>query len=125
MDSFQDLLFSLEDGNNIPSYEEAIVCDESTESSADHYQVADTSVPGVLGWLTGQKHRPINGEKLVITVNFNHDCLQQNPEHKICFPVVSACAKEITLPVEHMKTPSTFKEVFMIALCKGQSFARV
>ncbi|XP_028514202.1 uncharacterized protein LOC110236812 [Exaiptasia diaphana] len=56
------------------------------------------------GWRTGQKHRPINGEKLVIIVNFNHDCLQHNPEHKLCFPVVSACAKEITFPVEHMKT---------------------
>ncbi|KXJ06671.1 hypothetical protein AC249_AIPGENE4965, partial [Exaiptasia diaphana] len=62
--SMIDLLFSLEDGNNIPSYEEAIVFDASTESSADQYQVADTSVPGVMGWLTGQKHRPINGEKI-------------------------------------------------------------
>ena len=77
---------------------------------------------GVLGWLTGQRHRPINGDELAITVMFDHDCLQRNPKHGICFPVVSACGRVVTLPVNHMATPEDFKSVFTLAYCKSQAF---
>ena len=49
----------------------------------------------------------------------------RNPKHQICFPVVGACAKEITFHVAHMKTEKAFNEVFMLALSKGQSFGTV
>jgi len=136
MDSFQDLLLNLEDGDNISSYEEAIAWNaekhptSNTDSSSavplsEQFQTADLTVAGVMGWLTGQKHKPISGENFMIDIKFNHDCLVDNPVHTICFPTVVACAKEITLPVAHMKTADKFKEVFLLAFCKGQSFARV
>ena len=75
-----------------------------------------------MGWLTGQKHKPLNGEPLMITVKFNHDCYLDNPDHRICYPIIRACSKEISLPVAHMKTPEAFNEVFMLAVSKGQTF---
>ena len=51
---------------------------------------------GVLGWLTGQRHRPIDGDPLTIIVNFDHDCLDRNPQHTICFPRVAACVTWVT-----------------------------
>ena len=50
----------------------------------------DLTPAGVMGWLTGQKHKPISGEQISITVKFDHDCLIRNPKHQICFPVVGA-----------------------------------
>ena len=61
----------------------------------------DLTPAGVMGWLTGQKHKPISGEQISITVKFDHDCLIRNPKHQICFPVVGACAKEITFPLQN------------------------
>ena len=61
-------------------------------------------------------------ENKYLTVKFDHDCLFWNPKHLICFPVVRACAKEITFPIAHMKTQEAFNEVLMLALSKGQSF---
>ena len=57
---------------------------------------------GVLGWLTGQRHRPIDGDPLTIVVNLDHDCLDPNPKHTICFPRVATCGRELTLAVCHM-----------------------
>ena len=100
----------------------------------DHFKMADilgnTVYPdltpaGVLGWLTGQKHVPLNGEKLDITVNFDHDCLTRNESHNICFPIVGVCGRVVTLPVAHMKKSDEFKHVFILAFCNGQSFANV
>ena len=71
-----------------------------------------------------QKHKPLDGTPLTIAVKFNHDCLITNPNHRICYPVVGACAKEITLPVAHMKTAEEFNEVFMMAISKGQSYSK-
>ena len=85
---------------------------------------AELKPSGVLGWLTGQKHRPVNGDDLAITVMFNHDCFQKNPNHSVCFPVVSACAKAVTLPVNHMKESEDFTRTFLLAFCKGQAFGR-
>jgi hypothetical protein len=65
--------------------------EESSEPSAEQtneeFQVAEITVPGMLGWLTGQRHRPINGDPLSIYVNFDHDCLVGQPNHTICFQI--------------------------------------
>ena len=136
MDFLQDFLFTLEDepGVNAAGYAEAIASDD-TDDPTNHtntevvqtqvqFQCPDCSPAGVLGWLTGQKHKPINGEEIRIDVKFNHDCITDNSNYCICFPVVGAYAKEITFPVAHMKTADEFNEVFMIALSKGQSFGK-
>lgn len=132
MDFLQDFLFHLEDERdvNASGFAEAIV---SRSDSATANEVAQTNEEllfpdctpaGVMGWLTGQKHKPISGEQVKITVKFDHDCTIQNPNHTICFPVVGACAKEITFPVAHMKTAEEFNKVFMLAISKGQCFSK-
>ena len=75
MDFFQDFLFNLEDKQrvNAAGYAEAIASDDTddptnhtnTEVVQTHgqFQCPDCSPAGVLGWLTGQKHKPINGEE--------------------------------------------------------------
>ena len=88
------------------------------------YQVVDVSPAGVLGWLTGQKHRPVNGEQPSINVHFDHDCKERNPQHTICFPQVRACSRELTFPVVHMTDLKEFEHVFLLALCKGGAFAK-
>ena len=133
MDYFQDFLIQLED-NKVSGYSEAIAWknqDEQDESVAcgsdehqEYFQSADLTPAGILGWLTGQKHAPINGENLKITIQFNHNCMEINPSHKICFPVVGACGRQITFPVVHMKTKEEFNSVFMTAVSKGQAFAK-
>ena len=91
MDNFQDFLAIVED-NNITGYTEALawkennnVTHESDDNEAAKYQVVDVSPSGVLGWLTGQKHRPVNGEKLSINVHFDHDCEERNPNTPSAF----------------------------------------
>lgn len=79
---------------------------------------------GIMGWLTGQKHRSLNGDELVITASFDHDCFAHSPKHNICFPSVRACAREINFPTAHMGTYEEFCHVFMQAYCKGQAFGR-
>lgn len=101
---------------------------ETNQSEADelpgNFQSAVLNPPGVLGWLTGQQHKPVNGDDLSITVMFDHDCAQRNPRHTICFPVVSACGRTVTFPVKHMEVPEDFTRVFLLAYCKGQAFGR-
>lgn len=130
MDLLQDFLFRLEDDPNVncSGYAEAMASCEDTGKEApagskEELLLPDLTPAGVLGWLTGQKHKPISGEQMSITVKFDHDCLIRNPKHQICFPMVRACAKEITFPIAHMKTQEAFNEVFMLALSKGQSFS--
>ena len=128
MDLLQDFLFHLEDDPNAKcsGYAEAMASCEDTGKEAagskEELLLPDLTPAGVLGWLTGQKHKPISGEQISITVKFDHDCLVRNPKHQICFPVVRACAKEVTFPIAHMKTQEAFNEVFILALSKGQSF---
>lgn len=128
MDNFQDFLATVED-KNITGYTEALagkdnnnVTDES-DNEAVKYQVVDVSPSGVLGWLTGQKHRSVNGEQLSINVHFDHDCKERNPQHTICFPQVVACSRDLTFPVAHMTDSKEFEHVFLLALCKGGAFA--
>ena len=129
MDNFQDFLSTVED-KNITGYTEALawkeknnITDENGVLEAEKYQAVNVSPAGVLGWLTGQKHRPVNGEQLTITVHFDHDCRERNPKHTICFPQVGACSREITFPVAHLTDTSEFEHVFLLALCKGGAFS--
>ena len=128
MDHFQDCLNLCEDAN-IVGHAAAVgykddTLDSGLEQGREIFENPDLTVAGVMGWLTGQRHRPVNNQKLSVTVYFNHDCLKHNPNHKICFPIVGACAKEITFPVAHMTSFAEFKEVFILAFSKGQAFAK-
>jgi D-serine dehydratase len=69
VDHFQDLLISLEDDKQVTGYTEALAWNDGQDSIAntegndketDSYQTQDLTPAGVLGWLTGQKHVPIN-----------------------------------------------------------------
>ena len=130
MDHFQDCLILFED-DNVKGHSAAVAWnykDESLENECEEksevFETPELSVAGVMGWLTGQRHKPIDNRDFTVTVNFNHDCLIKNPSHKLCFPVVGACGKEITFPVAHMSSFSDFKELFILAFCKGQSFSK-
>ena len=131
MDLLQDFLFSLEDDKIVSGYTEAMSSNDGNAEIGDTagssegnevFQVADLTPAGVMGWLTGQKHKPLNGELIAIQVKFDHNCLVRNPKHTRCFPQVGACGKVLTLPVTHMKTAEEFNATFLLALSKGQSF---
>eukprot|EP00794_Sanderia_malayensis_P011620 gene11620-12817_t len=133
MDLFQDMLLQIEDtkvcGHEVAvawqDFEEAEESENASNEMMDRYQSPEVSIPGIMGWLTGQQHKPIDpGEPFQIICNFDHDCLVRNPVHKLCFPVVGACGRELTLPVKHMQTADTFFDVFIMAYCKGNSFGR-
>ena len=134
MDMFQDFLNLSEDSDEmVTGYSEAVSwnyletdeCPQPCYGGEDEkFQLPEISVPGLLGWLTGQQHRPINGDPLNIFVNFDHDCLVRKPDHTICFPCVGACGRELTLPVSHLKDEENFKTIFITALSKEQSFTR-
>ena len=85
---------------------------------------SEMSAVGVFQWLTGQRHKPVNGEKIAVKVEFDHDCLERNPQHSICFLTVGACGRVITIPVAHMNSTENIKKVFFTAYCKGQVFSR-
>eukprot|EP00112_Aurelia_sp_Birch-Aquarium-sp1_P005480 Seg1622.7 transcript_id=Seg1622.7/GoldUCD/mRNA.D3Y31 product="hypothetical protein" protein_id=Seg1622.7/GoldUCD/D3Y31 len=125
VDNLQDYIMGLEDGqvtgfSEAMTYEEEMV--DATSQVENGMRSIEMTPAGVLGWLTGQQHKPLNGEQLQITVRFDHDCMERNPRHKICFPIVKACSKDITLPVIHMLEKSAFGTNLMLAYCKGNSF---
>ena len=120
IDFFQDFLISIEN-NQCEGLNTAITWDNDDPNEAVTEITPEMSVKGILGWLTGQQHY---SDDLLITVKFEHDCLIKNPNHTICFPIVSACSMEIVLPVVHMDTESKFREVFVLAYCKGYAFGR-
>ena len=132
MDDFQDFLMALDDGN-ITGYESAVawnynendldIPEAVAEPLIEKFETADLTSAGILGWLTGQKHRQLNGENIKIIAKFDHECLIRNPGHSICFPLVGACGMQVTFPVSHMKGYDDFKSVFLLAFCKGQAFA--
>ena len=132
MDHLQDFLISLEDEQNITGYASPVTWNYEDQQGSDQvpsqpmeeFVTPELTPSGIMGWLTGQKHRPLNGDELVITASFDHDCFAHSPNHKICFPSVRACAREITFPTAHMGTYEEFRHVFMIAYCKGQAFGR-
>lgn len=107
MDHFQDCLNLFED-TNMGGHTAAVAwnykddnLDCGIEVETETFENPDLTVAGVMGWLTGQRHKPIDNQKFNVTVHFNHDCLKHNPKHKVCFPVVGACGKEITFSVAH------------------------
>ena len=134
MDYFQDLLLSLEE-YEITGYKEAIASNVEEEldvpdqsptgehQESETFSTQDLTTAGVLGWLTGQKHREIRKTDLGITVQFDHECLKRNTDHKLCFPHVGACGRTITFPVSHLERFEQFKEIFPLAFCRGQTFA--
>ena len=79
---------------------------------AENFESPDLSIPGVMQWLTGQRHKPIGSGKFEIAVSFDHDCMQRNPQHRVCFPRVGACGKEITFPRTHTQTDTGFHKLF-------------
>ena len=126
IDFFQDLLFSIEDADNIaPHSEYAITIEEDEEDNCTQlFKKSELTVPGVLAWLTGQRHCPLDGSDMTISVSFDHSCMERNPNHSLCFPTVGACGKEITFPAAHMKTSLEFKDNFILAYSNGQAFGR-
>ena len=136
VDHFQDFLLSLED-ENITGYSAPIAWNYAEDSQLqdraefpgesseiEKFHSPELTASGVMGWLTGQRHREMNGKKVQITVNFDHDCKIRAPNHTVCFPYVGACGMEITLPIAHMSNYEDFRQVFMLAYCKGQAFAK-
>ena len=126
LDNLQDCILNFED-NPISGYSEALAYkDEDHSATSDEgeeeFHNAKLTPAGVLGWLTGQQHKPLNGETLHVTVRFDHDCMERNPQHKVCFPLVKACSKEIVIPVAHMLDKESFERNFLIAFCKGNAF---
>ena len=128
VDHLQDFVMELESSNVIGHSSEITTnCDESNEPNSidetlSYGMEADLSPAGLLGWLTGQKHKPLFGGKFYITMQFDHDCKTRNPQHKICFPYVRACARELLIPTSHIKTYDEFKNNFLLAISKGQAF---
>ena len=131
MDNFQDLLMALDDGE-ISGYTSLSVWNDSKrlgdkdiavdgESMTEKFEVY-LSFAGIMKWLTGQKHRQLNGEKVKIQAIFDHECLTRNPVHSLCLPLVGACGRVIAFPVSHMKDYESFKEVFLLGYSKRQEF---
>ena len=42
--------------------------------TTETFENPNLTVAGVMGWLTGQRHKPIGNQQLKVTVYFNHDC---------------------------------------------------
>lgn len=120
MDAFQDTLNAFED--KVAGSKSAIAWnydnDEDVSGEKDVLVSPDLTIPGVFGWLTGRQHKPIIGKRSTITVLFDHDCMKRNPKHSVCFPLIGACGRTITLPVSHMKDPEKFRELFITAYCQ-------
>ncbi|XP_076808720.1 uncharacterized protein LOC143451854 isoform X1 [Clavelina lepadiformis] len=121
MDNFVDFLMHLEDNKvNVTGHE--ILANDENDCHLISCTPPDLTPAGVLGWLTGQKHRPIFGNDLQISVQFDHYCLENNPKHSICYPVVGACGRVVTLPAKHMEKENDFRSIFLTAICNAQAF---
>ena len=125
MDAFQDTLNAFEDKEVTGSTSTiAWNYDDGCESydGKDVLVSPDLTVPAVFGWLTGMKHKPIIQQRPTITVYFDHKCMQRNEKHSVCYPLVGASGRTLTLPVAHMKEPGNFKDIFVTAYCHERSF---
>lgn len=126
-DNLQDFVMSTEDESITGSAEEVAWNDKDDadfdNDECPHVQSPDLTPGGILGWLTGQKHQPLDGQRLSVSVKFDHECLTRDPKHTICFPLVGACAQVITFPVCHMVDPDESKRIMLLAFCKGQAFS--
>ena len=87
MDHLQDLLISFEDqeipgkaaawsaDNDDDHHDDAKVVGDKASGNVgiaaeETFAEADLAVAGIMGWLTGQKHKPVFEEKPAITVHF-------------------------------------------------------
>ncbi|CAL8378806.1 unnamed protein product [Boreogadus saida] len=78
-------------------------------------------------WLTGQSHIPLgqaDREDFKIVIEFDHDCEVRYGTHGICYPVVNACSRSVTLPVVHLGTSSELRDVLSKAIVYGFEFGR-
>ena len=118
MDNFQDFLHLIED-ECITGLGEVFTNDEDIDLPPEKLQLTPA---GVHRWFTGTDQKPLVEVGQKISIEFNHDCLKNNPDHKVCFPFVHACSTIVKLPVLHMKTFEDFKVNFTTAYCKAQAF---
>ena len=130
MDTFQDTLNAFED-KEVAGSDTTIAwnyddddCEDSGQKEEPVLESPVLTIPGVFGWLTGRQHKPIIGERPTITVLFDHECMNRNPKHSVCYPLIGACGRTITLPVSHMQDPEMFRELFVTAYCQERAFAR-
>ncbi len=82
------------------------------------------SVSKVMQWLSGQAHRHLllsERQAFKITVLFDHTCMERMPDHRICYPVVSACTQTITC----LFWQSDNKTVLFLALLTSAQFCFV
>ncbi|KAL2085761.1 hypothetical protein ACEWY4_019081 [Coilia grayii] len=96
--------------------------DEDTGSDKLHIDVGK-----FCQWLTGQSHIPlshVNREEFKIVIEFDHDCQVRYGVHRICYPVVNACSRSVTLPVVHLGTSTELREVISKAIVYGYEFGR-
>ena len=116
MDNIQDFLNNIED-NKVIGYSAPVAWNYDDEDgdkerllddAPEKFETPDVSVPGMMMGLTAQKHKPLNGKKMVIVIYFDHECKTRDPKHTICFPLVGACGMQITFPIAHMVDPSEF-----------------
>ena len=126
MDIFQDFLFKVEDEliapqTSIAAWDHPI---EDTEKPEEHVHQSVVTIPRLLGWFTGQRHKSHGPwQNLSTKVIFDHECKSHNPLHTVCYPVIHACSREVTFPVEHMSTADKFELIFMTGFTHGYSFA--
>ena len=71
--------------------------------------------------LVVNRSTPVNGEKIKVTVEFDHDCLKRNPQHSICFPIAGACESVKTIPVAHLSSTENFKKSLFYRLLQRTS----
>ncbi|XP_051997737.1 uncharacterized protein LOC127654573 [Xyrauchen texanus] len=108
-----------------PLTQEELLSQEGHWNQQTHVSL---SVPTVMQWLTGQRHKPLLPSERAdfkINLRFEHHCNEKMPGHQICFPLVSACTNTITIPVEHMKTYKEFRDILTVAIRMGRDFGRV
>ena len=114
------LLFLFETLNGIS------ITGAETDSAAG--DTGPLEVQHVLQWMTGQSHIPILPDEkrcFKITCNFNHECREQQGDHSVCYPTVSACTQTVTFPVQHLGTYDDFRRIMSEAVRYGGGFHRV
>ena len=127
MDDFQDLLHRVEDGMIVPKTSVTAWNHPTdvTDKPEECIQQSEVSIASILGWFTGQRHRAHGPwQDLSIKVIFDHECKIRNQVHTVCYPVIHACSREVTLPVQHMSSAVEFEQIFMTGFTHGYYFAR-
>eukprot|EP00794_Sanderia_malayensis_P011644 gene11644-12842_t len=126
MDTFQDFLYKVENAL-IPPITSMTAWNyptDATEKPEEYLEQLEVSIARTLGWFIGQRHRSHGPwQDLSIKVIFDHECKIRDPVHTVCYPVIHACSREVTPPVEHMSSTANFEQIFMTGFTHGQSFA--